>query len=458
MRQNSDTHRLELLIEAVTDHAIYMLDQDGFIISWNPGAERIKGYTSAEILGKHFSCFFTALDQANQVPEKILAETRCVGRYEAEGWRVRKDGTRFWANAILTLVRDDRGDAIGFAKITRDVTERMRAELVLRDREARTRAIVDTVLDGIITIDDEGTIEDLNPAAARMFGYGQDEAVGHNVKVLMPEPYHSEHDTYLKNYLDAGHTKVIGIRRELTGLRRDGSTFPLELAVAEISVAGRRMFVGVVHDITRRKWNAERRATLTAELDHRVKNVLARVAMLSRSTRAGSTSIDEYVRSLNGRIQAMADAHDLLSQSGWQNAGLGALVEKQLAPYATGRNVTIKGEDFVLSAAETQAMAMVLHELVTNAAKYGSLSAPNGGVHLTWDRQSPGGEVKLVFEWRELRGPPVAVDVKPSYGTNLIRELIPHELGGTVDLVFAAEGVNCKIWIPIQQLDEILPT
>jgi PAS domain S-box-containing protein len=450
--QISDATRFELLIKALSDYAIYMLDQDGIVTSWNLGAERIKGYRSVEILGKHFSCFFTAKDQASRIPEKILAQARAAGRYEAEGWRVRKDGSRFWANAIVTSVWGEQGDLIGFAEIRRDITERMRRDAELRDREARMRAILNAVLDGIITIDDKGIIESLNPAAERAFGYGSEEVVGRNVKILMPEPYRGEHDTYLKNYLDTGQAKVIGARREVTGLRKNGSTFPMELAVSEIALAGRRMFVGVVHDITMRRWNAERRTMLMAELDHRVKNVLARVAMLAKSTLTGSTSIDEYVRSLNGRIESMAAAHGLLSQSGWHNVGLSALVQKQLAPYATGSNVTITGEDIVLSAAEIQAVAMVLHELVTNAAKYGSLSVPNGRVCVTWDRQNLDEGVKLVFEWREFGGPPVAVKASSGYGISLIRDLIPHELGGTVDLVFAPDGVNCKIEIILEQI------
>jgi len=203
-------------------------------------------------------------------------------------------------------------------------------------------------------------------------------------------------------------------------------------------------------DITERKRAEEHQKTLMAELDHRVKNVLARVAMLAASTRKGSTSIEEYVRSLNGRIQSMALAHSLLSQSGWQNVGLGAVVRGQLAPYATGSNVTITGEDIALGAAETHALALVLHELVTNAAKYGALSNPDGRVSVGWGCK-PNGDaaVSLVLVWRECGGPPVAANVPPGYGTSLIRDLIPHELGGTVDLVFAPDGVNCKIDIPI---------
>jgi two-component sensor histidine kinase len=229
----------------------------------------------------------------------------------------------------------------------------------------------------------------------------------------------------------------------------------MEFTVSEIAMAGQRMFVGVVHDITNRVRNAERQTTLMAELDHRVKNVLARVAMLSANTRKGSRSIDAYVRSLNGRIQSMAAAHSLLSQNRWQNVGLGALVGKQLAPYATGANVTIRGEDIMLGAAEIQAVAMVLHELVTNSAKYGSLSLPNGRVCVTWDRHDFDTGAKLVFEWREVGGPPVAANPPSGYGTSLIRDLIPHELGGTVHLAFAPDGVRCKIGIPLSRHERL---
>ena len=191
---------------------------------------------------------------------------------------------------------------------------------------------------------------------------------------------------------------------------------------------------------------------LIAELDHRVKNILARVAATFASTRQGSRSIDDFDRSLGGRIQSMASAHTLLSQSGWQNVGLEALVRTELAPYMTDTNVRINGADVMLTSAETQALAMVLHELATNAAKYGALSNPDGQVSVSWGRKPSEQAATLILEWRERGGPPVPSEARSSYGTNLIRNLIPHELGGTVDLVFAAEGVNCKIELPIEKL------
>jgi two-component sensor histidine kinase len=148
----------------------------------------------------------------------------------------------------------------------------------------------------------------------------------------------------------------------------------------------------------------------------------------------------------------MAAAHTLLSKSGWQSVGLDALVWNQLAPYATDTNVTISGTDVMLTAAEIQAVARVLHELVTNAAKHGALSIPGGHVSVSWSRKPNGDGENLILVWQEHGGPPVKSEIQSSYGTNLIRNLIPHELGGTVELVFAPEGVSCRIEIPIRQV------
>jgi two-component sensor histidine kinase len=195
----------------------------------------------------------------------------------------------------------------------------------------------------------------------------------------------------------------------------------------------------------------EHQRLLIAELDHRVKNTLAQVVGVATSTREGSASLDTFLLSLAGRIQSMAAAHTLLGRGGWRGVGLDALVRTELAPYATGTNVRISGADVMLTAAETQALAKVLHELATNAAKYGALSISGGQVSVTWDFKPVGQAATLILEWREAGGPPVAPEVQPSYGTDLIRDLIPHELGGTVDLTFATEGVHCKIGVRVKQ-------
>jgi PAS domain S-box-containing protein len=233
-------------------------------------------------------------------------------------------------------------------------------------------------------------------------------------------------------------------------IRADGQEVWLEeTARAEFDAGGTfTRLRGLTVDITARKRAEERQDLLVAELDHRVKNVLARVAVVAMYTRQGSNSMEEFVRALDGRIQSMAAAHSLLSESRWRGVELTGLVRHQLAPYATEANTTISGPNVMLTAAATQAVAMVLHELVTNAAKYGALSRPEGRVWVNWKRRS-GADARLTITWRELGGPPIIMPTKAGYGTNLIRDLIPHELGGTVELVFGPDGVNCDIEIPL---------
>ncbi|MGC2824178.1 MAG: MASE1 domain-containing protein [Pseudolabrys sp.] len=226
-----------------------------------------------------------------------------------------------------------------------------------------------------------------------------------------------------------------------------------ESSSAEFDAAARCVRLkGLVVDITERKQSEERQSLLIAELDHRVKNLLARVAVISTYTRQGSNSIDQFVEVLDRRIQSMASAHSLLSQSRWYGVNLADLIRNQLAPYATTANTIIGGPDVTLDPTTTHAVAMALHELVTNAVKYGALSNPSGHVSVNWDRQdAEGAAARVRIEWRETDGPPVVSSPKFGYGISLIRELIPHELGGMVDLTFTADGVTCKIEVPIEQ-------
>ncbi len=211
-----------------------------------------------------------------------------------------------------------------------------------------------------------------------------------------------------------------------------------------------RLYARLARAVVLLRRSEQHQRLLIAELDHRVKNTLAQVVGVVSSTFQGSGSTADYVQSLRGRIQSMAAAHTLLSESSWRSVSLNGLLRIELGPYATGRNVEIAGADIMLTPAQTQALAKVLHELATNAAKYGSLSTPGGRVSVTWDRKPNEQAATLVMEWREGGGPPVAARVESSYGTSLIRELIPYELGGKVDLVFASDGACCRIEFPLE--------
>ena len=242
-----------LLVESLTDYAVYMLDLEGRVTTWNSGAERIKQYTAAEILGRNFREFYDQEERLNGEPERNLEVVRREGRYEAEAWRVRKDGSRFWAGVVIDPVRNEHGQLLGYAKVTRDVTERRRAEQNIREAAARIDTVVQTAVDGVIWIDAAGCIQMFNPACEKLFGYLAEEVFGHNVKMLMPAPYRDEHDRYLDNFHRTGEKKIIGIGREVLGRRKDGSTFPMDLSVGEAKQDGSSIFVGIIHDLTGRK-------------------------------------------------------------------------------------------------------------------------------------------------------------------------------------------------------------
>jgi two-component sensor histidine kinase/integral membrane sensor domain MASE1 len=236
-------------------------------------------------------------------------------------------------------------------------------------------------------------------------------------------------------------------------MRPDGREMWLEeTATAEFDAAGHCIRIkGLTLDITERKRADEHQRLLIAELDHRVKNVLARVAVVAMYTRQGSGTMDEFIQALDRRIQSMAVAHELLSQGHWQGVRLADIVRRQLAPYATDANTTIGGPDITLPAAATEALGMALQELVTNASKYGALSIPDGRVSVIWEcRNSSDTATSLMIVWRETGGPPVSAPTQYGYGTSLICDLIPHELGGKVDLAFSPDGVCCTIEIPLK--------
>jgi PAS domain S-box-containing protein len=343
------------------------------------------------------------------------------------------------------------------ARQAADLIERVQVETALRESEQRLRwlaSIVESSNDPIVSSSIkrvstgyERVITTWNGAAERLFGYTSDEVIGRPVSTLYPPDRHDEQRTIFQRIMAAERIE----NYETVRLRKDGSSVDVSLTIsafkdAEGKIAGAS---AIYRDITRRKRAEAHEKTLMAELDHRVKNVLARVNMVAMSSRNGSSSIDEFTRSLKGRIQSMAAAHVLLSQKGWHGVGLEALVRSQLAPYAADANIAINGTDVILPAAAIQAMGMVLHELVTNAAKYGAFSLPTGRVTVSWDRKPNGHATNVVFAWREFGAPRIAVEPKSGYGTRLIRELVPHELGGTVDLEFAAEGVSCRIEFPL---------
>ena len=249
--------RLSLLVSSVSDYAIYMLDPGGYITSWNAGAEHIKGYKAEEIIGSHFSRFYTEEDRQAGVPERALRTAREEGKFEAESWRVRKDGSRFWASVAIDPIRDENGQLIGFAKVTRDVTERRAAQEALRESEERFRLLVQGVTDyALYMLSPEGMINNWNFGAERIKGYSADEVIGTHFS-----RFYTEQDR------NAGlPQRGLGIaaregRYENEGwrVRKDGERFWAHVVIDAIYDDGGKLvgFAKITRDITEKKRAAE---------------------------------------------------------------------------------------------------------------------------------------------------------------------------------------------------------
>ena len=246
-------NRFELLVQSVTDYAIYMLSTNGTIVSWNAGARRFKGYEADEIVGQHFSRFYTPEDQAAGIPALALETAERDGRFEAEGWRVRKDGGRFWASVVIDPIRDPTGTLIGFAKVTRDLTERRAGEEALKASEERFRLLVESVTDyAIYMLDPVGTITSWNAGAARFKGYTADEILGQNFS-----RFYSEADRMAGIPSRALETASREGRFEAEGwrIRKDGSRFWANVVIDAIrSPMGELLgFAKVTRDLTERR-------------------------------------------------------------------------------------------------------------------------------------------------------------------------------------------------------------
>ncbi|GGD21986.1 hybrid sensor histidine kinase/response regulator [Aureimonas glaciei] len=248
--------RFELLVQSVTDYAIYMLDPTGVVTSWNPGARRFKGYEAEEIIGEHFSRFYTP-EERDHVPKLALETAEREGRFEAEGWRVRKDGTHFWANVVIDPIRDHTGELVGFAKVTRDLTERKAAEEELRRSEERFRLLVHSVTDyAIYMLDLEGRVSSWNAGAERFKGYTADEITGEHFS-----RFYSDEDRAAGIPAIALQTAEREGRFEAEGwrVRKNGTRFWANVVIDPIKTPDGRLlgFAKITRDLTERKQSQE---------------------------------------------------------------------------------------------------------------------------------------------------------------------------------------------------------
>lgn len=289
----------QLLVDSVEEYAIFMLDRDGFVASWNRGAECIKGYKAEEIIGQPYERFFPAEAIENGAPGAALESAAREGHFQDQGWRVRKNGSLFWADATLTAIRDERGEVTGFAKITRDLSARKRREDVLERLEswarsldasievlneadadstqplhtaiALNRAVLENALDAVVGINSNGDVIDWNAQAEKMFGWSRAEAVGQSLcELIVPEPQREAHRKGLQRYLESGQGQILNQRIEVSALHKSAEEFPVELTVTALPTRSTTIFYSFIRDISKEKAIEHERKMLIEELEHNI--------------------------------------------------------------------------------------------------------------------------------------------------------------------------------------------
>lgn len=237
--------RFRLTLESIKDHAIFLMDPEGRVMSWNTGAERIKGYKLDEIIGRNYACFYPEDQIAQGLPAEHLRIAREQGRFEEENWRVRKDGSQFLGSVIITPMYGDNQELRGFSKVTRDITERRLAE-------ERFRLAVEAAPNAMIMVDQQGAISYANRQTELLFGYPRQELIGQRLETLVPERFRAAHAVYRQEYFHQPSTRAMGAGRDLYGLRKDGAEIPIEIGLNPISTAEGPLVLASIIDITER--------------------------------------------------------------------------------------------------------------------------------------------------------------------------------------------------------------
>lgn len=408
---------------------------EGKILHINRRFCEIVGYEEGELLGKNIA----DITYADDMPEhtRLFNRLAATGEsFDMEKRYVRKDGSLVWVNNTVSALRDDEGRIHQVAVISVDITERKQAQ----EAERRLASIIASSNDAILGIDLAMNITAWNGGAERLYGYKAEEVLGQSVLMLVPEDRTDEEPALLEqiragSLVDAYETK----RR-----RKDGRLVDVLLSVSPIyDSAGRIVGASkIAHDISAKKEAERLQAVLIGELHHRVKNVFATVIAIARQTLAKATDTQDAVAAYEARLSAMAHAHDLLAEGDWQSADLTAVVEQAVAPYPPER-FEVSGPSVLLPQKAVATLSLALHELGTNAAKYGALSVPTGRVSITWTYDPKSSALSL--RWQEKGGPTVAQPTRKGFGSRLVERLLAAELNGTSAIVYDAAGVVCEI-------------
>ncbi len=313
---------------------------------------------------------------------------------------------------------------------------------------AGLQTVLDTALDPVVVMDTEGVIIGWNEHSETCFGWSWDEARGQRLSDLMiPPEYRMAHEKGLTHYLATGDGPVLNSRIEVFALHRDGRHIPIELSVAASEQFGGKLFVGFLRDISDRKEAAERQQRILQESEHRVKNMLTVVQAIAMQTAASSRDMESFTASFSGRLDSLARAHQLLVGQVWHDVAISALADRVLGAEVIAGRARFGGPEMLLKAGQVLGLSMILHELHTNAIKYGALCTEEGKIDVDW--AIDGDMIELT--WREA-GAPCETDEAPSsgFGQRMIAMSVKSDLGGTIERDWRSDGLMATLRFPAE--------
>ncbi len=410
-------------------------DLSGRMVFVNRRFAEMLGYEGEELVGIRFQDITHPddLPEAERRFEQLVSEG---ASFDMEKRCVRKDGNLVWTAISVSALRDQHGAVrqVGFIAI--DIS----ASKTAQESERQLASIVASSNDAILSIDMDMNIINWNAAAEKLYGYSREEAIGRSVLMLVPEDRRNEESEILSK-ISAGETIH---RYETQRLRKGGRPVDVQLSVSPIyDSSGRAIGASKMsQDITARREAERLQRVLIGELNHRVKNVFATVIAISRQTLDRDGDGRDSVASFNARLRSMAHAHDLLTHNDWQRADLADLVKQVLNPYPPEK-FEIEGCPVLLPQKAVVSFSLAIHELATNASKYGALSVPQGRVSISWTYSEASG--RLQFKWAERDGPAVEHPTRKGFGSRLIERLLAAEINGQSSISYDPKGVVCEI-------------
>ncbi|MBA4759032.1 HWE histidine kinase domain-containing protein [Sphingosinicella sp.] len=305
------------------------------------------------------------------------------------------------------------------------------------DSKRRLEGVVASAMDAIITINEEHRIVLFNPSAEQMFGVSTAEALGEPISRFIPERFRGTHEEHIRRFRNTGVTgRRMGALGAISGLRADGTEFPIEASISQVDIGGERLATVILRDITERLANEEARLLLAREVDHRAKNALAVVQALVSLTTAPTK--EDFIAAVRGRVAALGRAHSLLAENRWQGGDLERIITDETAAYCKPGQVRAHGPQVALSPNAVQPISLLLHELATNATKHGALSTPGGSVDVSWASEADG---KLKLNWAESGLRAVAPPTSHGFGSTLM-DTVARQMGGEIECQWLPTGLK----------------